>query len=274
MKPLVIYHADCNDGFCAAWVAIKALGDADFFPAQYGSNPPDVDGRDVYILDFSYKRDVMLKMAFDAKRVFILDHHKTAEKELEGISLVHGHPDEGTNIYCKFDMEKSGGRLAWEHFFPGKSSPFLVDYTEDRDLWRHRLASSKEVNAALSSYPRDFAAWDNLGSLGTPLQRLADEGQAILRYQTQQVESQCKNAAEIDVDGHKVLCVNATLLISEIAGKLAEGRPFGASYFIRADGAKVWSLRSRDGGEDVSAIAKCHGGGGHRNAAGFTELTG
>ena len=38
-KPLVIYHAGCWDGFCAAWVARKALGDIEAVPAHYGSDP-------------------------------------------------------------------------------------------------------------------------------------------------------------------------------------------------------------------------------------------
>lgn len=263
-RPLVIYHANCADGFAAAWVAHRHLGDgADYQPANYGEPPPDVTGRDVYVLDFSYKRPVMLEVVEKAKSVVVLDHHKTAKAELEGLPC------------ATFDMEKSGGRLAWEHFFPGKVSPWLVDYTEDRDLWRWKLPHSREISAAIASHPYDFDLWDRWamnvnGGNATPT-LLAEEGRAILRYQSQQVESQVKNATEVELAGHKVLAVNATHLTSEIAGKLAEGKPFGACYFIRGDGKKVWSLRSRDGGIDVSEIAKAKGGGGHRNAAGFEE---
>lgn len=100
---------------------------------------------------------------------------------------------------------------------------------------------------------------------------LVNEGEAILRYQAQLVESAVANAIEIELDGYKILAVNATCLISEICERLAQGKPFGASYFIHGDGRKIWSLRSREGGIDVSEIAKRHGGGGHRAAAGFTE---
>jgi nanoRNase/pAp phosphatase (c-di-AMP/oligoRNAs hydrolase) len=73
------------------------------------------------------------------------------------------------------------------------------------------------------------------------------------------------------LDGHKVLAVNATCLMSEIGERLAQGRPFGATYFVREDGKRVWSLRSCEGGIDVSDVARRRGGGGHRAAAGFTE---
>ena len=267
-RPLVIYHGGCWDGFCAAWVARRALGaDCDFVPINYSENAPDVTGRVVYILDFSFPRKLTLGMAFLAKRLFILDHHKTAQKELEGISLVHGHPDEGTNIFRKFDMTKSGGRLTWEHFFPGKTSPWLVDYTEDRDLWTWRLPESRAVNAALRSYPLDFDTWDFIA------QDMASEfivpGRAILRREKQIVDSHVGFAREVELDGHKVLSVNATVMTSEIAGELAKDRPFGVCWFERKDGRRIFSLRSREGGVDVSEVAKKFGGGGHPAAAGY-----
>lgn len=274
-RPLVIYHAECSDGFCAAWVANRHFqGEADFLPAQYGTPPPDVKDRDVYILDFSYRRTVMLSIIEDARAVVVLDHHRTAAAELAGdLSVIRyrdGHEPSVRSPRIVFDMGKSGGRLAWEHFFPGQPAPWLVDYTEDRDLWRWKLPNSREISAALASLPRDFTAWDLLHE-ASRLDILVAEGVAILRYQQQQVDSACKNAVEIDMDGHKVLTVNATALISEIAGQLAEGRPFGTSYFIRGDGKKVWSLRSREGGVDVSEVARKRGGGGHRQSAGFEE---
>lgn len=286
-KPLVIYHGGCNDGFCAAWLAWKHFnGEADFHPANYGEPPPDVTDRTVYILDFSYKRPVMLEMAKAAKKLFVLDHHKTAAKELEGLSLVHGHPDEGTNIFCKFDMAKSGGRLTWEHFAGierdrytlatevFRSEPWLVAFTEDRDLWLWKLHASKEINAALASYPREFETWDMFSNWkGEQLANFAREGAAILRYQRQLVDLAVQNAVEIEIDGHKVLSVNTTCLVSEIGERLAKDRPFGATFFIRgSDGKKIWSLRSRDGGIDVSEVAKRHGGGGHKQAAGYEEM--
>lgn len=267
---LILYHANCADGFCAAWVAQRKFGDrADYLPVNYGQEPPVVAGCNVYILDFSYKRPVMEAMRKSALTLVVLDHHKTAQAELEGFGQTG--PYEETNVCCVFDMNKSGGRLAWEYFFPGMPSPWLVDYTEDRDLWRWNLPESRAVSAALASLPATFKDWNILHAEHHSLARLMQEGKAILRYQSQQIESQCQNAVEIEMDGHKVLTVNATMLISEITGKLAEGRPFGTSYFLRGDGKKVWSLRSRGDGVDVSEIAKRRGGGGHRNAAGFEE---
>lgn len=266
MKPLVIYHANCWDGFCAAWVARMHLGEIEAIPAHYGSRPPDVSGRHVYVLDFSYPRDVLIDMHARALGLLVLDHHATAKDALGGLD------------FCRFADDRSGGRLTWDHFqeweAPDPHSaarPWLVDYTEDRDLWRHALPQSREINAALRSYPLDFATWDSFDQEGP--ERFASEGAAILRAERQIVDAHVRNAHRIAILGHDVPCVNATTLFSEIAGTLAQGEPFAVCYFDRADGKRQWSLRSRDGGEDVSVIAKQFGGGGHRNAAGFeTEI--
>lgn len=264
MKPLVLYHGPhCADGFCSAWVAWRHFGDsADYVPINYGDTPPDVTGREVYILDFSFKRPVMTELIRAAKRLTCLDHHRTAQAELEGLDGGAAYP------YIHFDMDKSGARLAWEFFFPGQTVPWPVDFVQDRDLWKWKLPQSKEVSAALASYPKTFQQWENFAAC--PNGAFAVEGAAILRYQAQLVETAVANAVETTIAGHSVLCTNATTLMSEIGERLAQGRPFGATFFVNSRGGRVYSLRSREGGIDVSEVAKTMGGGGHRNAAGFT----
>ena len=40
--PVVVYHANCCDGFCAAWLFHKVFPEAEFHAAQYGTEPPEV----------------------------------------------------------------------------------------------------------------------------------------------------------------------------------------------------------------------------------------
>lgn len=276
MKPLVIYHANCWDGFCAAWIAKTAFGEIDAHPAHYGQSVPDVTGRETYILDFSYPRVVTLELMEHARSLTIIDHHKTAQAELSGMAPLSGNTQWLPNGRIIFDMEKSGARLTWEYLaqiggWLGMPAPWLVDYTEDRDLWRHALPNSEEVNAALRSYPLDFALWDSqFAGAGPPPMTLIAEGAAIRRREKQIVNDHVRNARRENFDGTwTVPIVNATTLFSEIAGELAKGEPFAACYFDRQDGKRQWSLRSDPQGVDVSEIAKAHGGGGHKHAAGF-----
>lgn len=274
MRPLVLYHGNCWDGFCAAWVARKALRDIEAVAVHYGQPPPDVSGRVVYLLDFSYPRDVMNLFAAEVRRLVVLDHHKTAMEALDGLH----QPESGIDVV--FDMNKSGARLTWEWFlFQGcdlstphaPRVPWLVDYTEDRDLWRHALEGSEEINAALRSYPLDFDLWDQFEQKD-PRSTFYYEGAAIRRRERQIVADHVRNARRENFDGTwTVPIVNATTLFSEIAGELAKGEPFAACYFDRQDGKRQWSLRSDEHGIDVSEIAKAHGGGGHKHAAGFEQ---
>lgn len=265
---LVIYHANCMDGFTAAWVAKKVYPDAEFFPAHYGQSPPNMAGKDVLMVDFSYKRQVLLEHAVSAKRITILDHHESAEKELKGV--------DGGNIEVMFDLSKSGARITWEWFFPHEKAPWVVDYTEDRDLWKWALPYSLAINAYLELYPKEFQKWDIFETIPDP--RVDPEiikiGSGVLMYKKQLIDSHLRNARDGEIAGYKVKTVNATALFSEIAGELAVDMPFGVCWFKRQDGKYQFSLRSREGGIKVNDIAAKFGGGGHPAAAGFevTEL--
>ncbi len=216
----------------------------------------------------------MSQIIGQAHKVCVLDHHKTAQAELDFPSCsAEEFKTPNGRIHIHFDMAKSGGRLTWELFFPGQPAPWLVDYTEDRDLWTWKLDWTKEVNAWLRSTPLTFENWDKIALVEPGCEAWdmrVDAGTAILRNENNLVDQHVRFAAEIEIDGHKVLSVNATCLNSEIGQKLATGRPFSVTWFEAADGNRVYSLRSDENGIDVSEIAKKHGGGGHKNAAGFS----
>jgi oligoribonuclease NrnB/cAMP/cGMP phosphodiesterase (DHH superfamily) len=255
----VIYHANCIDGFTAAWVAWEKYGNgAEYIPAQYGDDPPDVTGADVRIFDFSYPRATLLELHAKAKTLRVLDHHKTAEADLAGLE------------FCHFDMSRSGAGMAWDELFTGVKRPPLIDYVEDRDLWRWSLADSREVSAWIGSWKREFEGWRKLDS--DLLRNRGDavrEGGAILRALDGYVAGLKDKARIRSIGGYSVPVINTTHAISELIGKMAEGHPFAVGWFERDDGRFVYSLRSR-GDFDVSELAKQFGGGGHRNAAGFT----
>lgn len=263
MNTLCLYHENCTDGLGAAlavreWLFEKnRLRDAEFKTIQYGDEAPNVVGLDVFIVDFSFPRDVLLAMNEQAKSLIVIDHHKTAQAELADLE------------FCIFDMDKAGCILTWEYLFPNTSPPELFFYLQDRDLWRWKLPESKEVNAALRSYKPFFDVWQEfLTPAG--VKKLKGEGAAIVRYQQRQIEMVLSHKMEyVNIGGYRVPCVNSTHLISELGNEMAKNQPFAALYFDTGN-KRVFSLRSTNDGVDVAEIAKRYGGGGHRNAAGFT----
>lgn len=258
---IVLYHAKCPDGFASAWAAWKKLGDsAEYQPCRYGDPTPDVTGKIVYIVDFSFPRHVLLDMAEKAQHVTLLDHHKTAEADLKGLE----HP----KLEIHFDMNKSGATLTWYHFF-GDEPCWLVQYAEDRDLWRHALPGSLEVNSYLQALPHNFEKFSEVFEGGQEAAKVAGVG--CLTWVRYYVNSTKKLSYPMRFLGHdNIPVVNAPFTaISEVVGELSEGHPFAMGWHVREDGKIVYSLRSR-GDFDVSALAKTCGGGGHKNAAGFT----
>jgi uncharacterized protein len=249
---VVMYHAECSDGFGAAWALWKKFPSARFIPVKHGNSPPaGIAGRHVVIVDFSYPRETLEAMARETAGLQVLDHHITAEKALAGLPFAY------------FDQKKSGAVLAWEwaHTEP---APWLLQYIQDKDLWDWALPASREINAALASYPYNFHVWDELRQV-----TLEAEGRAILRYENELVGKIAVEAALVSFHNETVPAVQSAVLTSQLGERLSAGYPFCVIWHDR-DGRRYYSLRSREDGADVAAIATSYGGGGHTHAAGFS----
>lgn len=259
-----IYHSNCFDGFAAAWVVRKYYAHfgnhVEFHEGIFGEAPPALEGETVVIVDFSYPREQLERFATH-NNVLVLDHHKTAYEALEGLN------------YVEFDMDRSGAGMTWDHYFPDVPRPELINHIEDRDLWRFALHGTREIHAGLSSYPFDFEVWDGL--MAIPAAELAIDGAAVLRKHDRDIETLLPVVTRMmKIAGIRVPIANLPPTMTSDAGhRLADSFPFAGCYWDTKAG-RVFSLRSRPGGRDVSAIAKRYGGGGHEHAAGFTMPAG
>lgn len=263
-RPLVIYHGSCPDGFTAAWCFWRKYRDgADYHPGVYQKDPPPVEGRDVYLVDFSYKRPVVEAMLETARSVTLIDHHKSAIEDLEDLKVA--------NFDKYTSLDKSGARLAWEYIFGDQSPPQLLLHVEDRDLWRFSLPHTKELTAYLLSQDYDFWTWEGMMVLDADnLSMVAIEGGAIMRKHSRDVrELVSVLTRRMVIGGYKVPVLNVPYTYgSEACEILAVGELFAAYYYDKPDG-REFGLRSAPDGLDVSAVAIGYGGGGHRHASGF-----
>lgn len=293
-KPLIIAHQNCPDGCCAAMIAERFFKthedrEADIMFASYG-NPrhsdskfedykfPDLTGRDVYIVDFSYPRNILKEMAKIANFITVLDHHKTAQKDLEGLQdEINAESGSSTHFsYIHFNMDKSGAMLTWEYFHGEDSdAPLLVKYVQDRDLWHWKLPSSREISAALSSYDLTVEVYEKL--LTKTFEDLYDDGVAILRSQDKEIKILMEGNVSMGWFGdyYVPICNNTVMsLTSELGNRMAKDNKFAVVFTQRKDGSFYYSLRSIMGeglpGIDVSEVAKKYGGGGHKCASGIT----
>lgn len=265
-KPIVIYHGNCADGFAAAWCFWDRHRDSyDYFPGVYQEPPPDVSGRHVYLVDFSYKRAVVEDMLRVAKTVTLIDHHKTALEDLANMDWI--------TFQAYTDLERSGATLAWDFLHPeGKPRPRLLEHIEDRDLWRFKLPDTRRIQSALFSYEYDFQTWAYLMTSGEKdLHALATAGAAIDRKHLKDIRELLKVCKRrMLIAGHDVPVASLPYTyVSDAAHEMAQGEPFAACYWDTAEN-RTFGLRSAETGIDVSEVAKQYGGGGHKHAAGFS----
>jgi oligoribonuclease NrnB/cAMP/cGMP phosphodiesterase (DHH superfamily) len=261
-KPLVIYHANCADGFGAAYAIWLKHPDWEFHPGKYDTLPPDVTDRSVWLVDFSYKRPVIEEMLKKATRISIIDHHKSAIEDLRDLD------NPLSKFWMNYDVNHSGAMLTW-NWFHTEPPPQLLRHIEDRDLWKFELEGTREICAALFSYPYDFKIWHELMHQSIPI--LATEGMAIERMAKKNLENMIEETKRmLYIDLYLVPVANVPGYMASDAGNImSKGHPFAATYYDTSTGRK-FSLRSQKGSVDVSAVARRYGGGGHENAAGFT----
>lgn len=272
MKRICYYHAGCPDGFGAAWAAWRSWGDQGRFVARGHEDrvdPRTIEGAEVVFVDIAPQNDELLELADVASQITVLDHHITAqERFVSDLSLQNEIAGQGHLIH--FDLEHSGAMLSWLHFHPDERPPDLLRFVEDQDLWSWKLPRSEEVNAAIASYPLEFNAWDALAARSA--ESLAAEGEPIVRINAIEINRAVQTARPIALPQGRIEAVNAQRCRSSIGHELAQ----------RAAYQKKWGLVYRVTGErvdvsiysiddlDVSTVARHYGGGGHRNASGFT----
>lgn len=249
---LILYHAECADGFGAAWAIWRRYPGAEYRPVKHGEAPPtNLAGHHIVMVDFSYNRPTLEAMAKDAASLVVLDHHITAEQALADLP------------YAYFDLNKSGAVLGWE-WAHDEPAPWLLRYIQDKDLWHWALPNSREISAALASYPFDFELWTQFEQ-----RELEREGRAILRYENELVTKLASQATLVQFEGATVPSVHSSVLTSQIGERLSADHPFCLIWHDR-NGRRYFSMRSREDGTDVGAIAASFGGGGHTHAAGFS----
>lgn len=267
----VVFHSPCNDGSGAAVAAWLALGEnASYIRRIYHKDfPADaIRGKNVVVIDASFKKDEFLHLRTLANKIMIIDHHDSAMKELSDLPG------------CFFTMENSGAVLGW-HYFHGLQTPppALLRLIEDRDLWRwdEREVSEPLYYALRERCPNsDFKSYipyvdsvklDELISYGKTLvaanHKWCEEAAQLAERRTFTLPGENKT--------YQIMCREITndRLVSELSEYLytKHNVDFVMLWVKTGDQYKI-SFRSNSPEINVGAIATALGGGGHKQAAG------
>lgn len=264
---LVLYHADCPDGFGAAWSYWRVLGDrARYVPYGYAtpSNLPSLRGEHVLMVDVSDTLERLDRLRQEALSFRLLDHHDTAFGKLGGQPFAH------------FDLAHSGAWLAWQDIHgPHDTPPRLIRMIESRDLLNWNEPYSRDVLFVLDSLPRDFQVWEAFHQrLENDFASVLAEGHAMAAQYDRLVDRLVAHARDTVLAGVPARIVNAPhVFANDVGAKLHQGCPLALSWYVDAGGRAHLSFRADKRRFSVVALAEAlHGGGSHGSGAARVTL--
>lgn len=307
MRSHILYHGNCADGFAAACIMSHALclrqqdETVTMQPLSHDDYPYPQHlradaGEEVFYVDYTPPASIIHLLMGSPQDstdlvipqvalLTIIDHHADKTKLHEGLQF-----SEDTPVRSIFDTTKSGARLTWEHHFPLPVPPALqlLDWYDLGGPWQHpedeRSERAQNLQAGLMrGMPRTQSAW--LPVLlditnGALIEETIDRGRKFREAAKGIIAAACSSHLWLSIDGHRVPAVtglsmehsnDAATLLLEMYPNTA---PFAAVFYVQPQTGNIkYSLRSRKGDIDVSAIAArmAYGGGGHPKAAGYSS---
>jgi oligoribonuclease NrnB/cAMP/cGMP phosphodiesterase (DHH superfamily) len=168
------------------------------------------------------------------------------------------------------DKGDAGCELTWKYFYPALPLPMAVRLIGDYDKWALKMPDSKVFYEGMKLLPNapDSDIWiDLLADNPNDVYAVIKSGRTATTYRDNYCAGLCKSFGyEAELDGHHAYACNQYMFGSGGFGERFGKYPLCIAYIH--DGKKFTvSLYSET--VDVGAIAKAHGGGGHKGASGF-----
>jgi oligoribonuclease NrnB/cAMP/cGMP phosphodiesterase (DHH superfamily) len=261
---VVIYHKNCPDGFASAWAAWKKFGDsASYRPASYGDLAPEgTEGKEVYVVDFSYTAEQLPILESRAGKLVVIDHHKGGELHVKA-----------TKEYV-FDLNHSGAYLAWQYFHPSTKIPDFIEYLSDGDINIYTKPDAHSICTYICSTPKMFENFDVIYSEMEDKEKrpgVVEKGELLERYKDFILEPAINSIHFINLAGTVVPAVNCVFPMdekSDLIHRMYDLYPPVAMSYRYDEGEWKCSLRS-NGDFDCTALAGKFGGSGHKGSSGF-----
>jgi oligoribonuclease NrnB/cAMP/cGMP phosphodiesterase (DHH superfamily) len=149
-----IYHKGCLDGFSGFFVANlsgRLTKNVEIYPDVPSATmvPPNIDGKDIIIIDCAYKKEILEIIFTHARSVVFIDHHDSIKNDVEELHKKYGKQKEITIIY---DETRCGATLTWKYFFGRQEIPLFLKYVEDQDTGKWIYPKTKPFIYALRVY--------------------------------------------------------------------------------------------------------------------------
>lgn len=280
-KVVIVYHTDC-DGHLSGAILRDHL--EHYNPTMVRMEYNDkfswelIDSdTEVWMADYSLQPwSQMERLVKSCKRFVWIDHHKTA------IQAHHEHLKRGGNKIEGYRLDgKAACRLCWDYCNPDVTEPHAVFLAGKYDVWEWRnVPGCLEFQYGTKFYNTDPATEEgqlfwNL-HLTSPRREAAvcdviEAGAKLLEYKKRSNAAFMKdNCFETQFHGFDVIAVNRKGSSQQFDSVWNPEKHHFMLTFAWTKGVWSVSMYTERKDVDVSEIAKQHGGGGHRGAAGFS----
>lgn len=287
----VIYHKNCMDGFTGFFLLTltnKIHHRAIIYPdvPSANSSPPNIDNKNVIIIDVAYKKNIISDIINKAKKMTFIDHHISIRDDILSLNISYPHE-------IIYDEKKSGASLVWNYFFSHKTKkiPFFIKYIEDNDIGAWKLKYTIPFMSALEvKYPtiptkENLAHWENLFNK-QEVAKLIKKGKTYAEYRDYLIDQNVKKYSLESFPGEKLYSMHPIIFKSPGQYRVVVYNGGGCPstshlsikflqkvncdfiiFWVLNMDRKEYVLQFRSNKVDVSEIAKLFGGGGHKLAS-------
>ena len=270
-----VYHRADLDGKCSAALVKLAYPDCELIGLDYGDDLGKFlsgvcSADEIWMVDFCLQPySLMTSLWANCKRIVWIDHHKTAIDWAEST---------GFNPLGRRAVGVSACELVWEHLHPKETTPEAVWLLGRYDVWDLE-ADPRVVPFQYGMRLQDPAPVDQLWRQLTVgdfvstaiVGNIVKDGQIVQRSIEQGHKAMAEYACfEAEWEGLKWIAVNGPYRGSAVFKSVFDPSKHDGMLSFFWNG-KEWrfGMYSDRPDVDVSPIAKAHGGGGHKGAAGF-----
>ena len=284
IKRLGIYHSKDTDGHFSGAVLKYKYPDIELRGWDYKDEVPSFESMDgfdeIILIDVTFPFDVLQELGTKTK-LTVIDHHVSFKKQVDN-HLQVGHDVVTDDLkYITFeyiyDEKLSACELGFKYYF-GYIPP-IIELVGKYDTWRANGTSEWETVVLPMKYylygkvnkPDDVKNYWFDKYSGDTVDSMLEIGESIMEYERKMDESKTNSYAfEREAYGLRALCINTNFMSSETMIAKFDSSKHDIMIGFAYNGNN-WgiSLRSIEGGADVSQIARERGGGGHKGAAGF-----
>lgn len=273
---ICFYHSKDLDGYCSGAIVKKMFPECEMIGYDYGQPFPfDKCKNEVVIMvDVSLSMRDMWILS-DICSLTWIDHHFSAIKDYHEFCNIRT-----PHMITVLQDGISACEGAWNYFFEGEPMPTSVQLLGEYDTWRNKdqvrwrtkvlpfQFGMRLICNTAESFPQILLTKSADANIRGS--HVLNDGHTVLKYQEQSNAIACKAAFEGIFSGYRVIALNIAGANSQAFDSVYDPTRHDIMMPFFFDG-KMWkvSMYATKDDIDVSTIAKNHGGGGHKHAAGF-----